>query len=438
MDSRHATIFALVFGMMGAASAPLRGQTTQPASPDVIAELVARLGKGSYRQREQAVRQIAELGPAALPALRHQVRSTRHEAALAARELIEELDGVLFTGVSLRLELDPPRARWNEPFRLRVIAENRSDYEALLPWETRRPPTTAPADLAYTVGLTLDIAEFLEVVGPDDEPVELNVDTIGEDEAVERAVWARATSGPVRALAAGQRHEVELAAINRGWARYPLLAAGRYRFQLIYQPQWSREAWIDAKIGRVESNVVEIEVTEAAPDAILTAAGPVRLRVVRTNGQLVAHLANTLDVPQLVNLNFGTDPTLFAELRWSIRPPNDQSIVVTPPPTADSEPIEFDPKRLRLLEPLDEVEVGRIDVETLLATAAAKLPGIPRGDLQVAVRYANFCSRETLRRTADEATNERERRLARWAETLPHHVFTGSPGAEPTPLVEQE
>jgi hypothetical protein len=203
---------------------PAAAQATRPASGEEIARLIAGLANRSYHKREQITRQIAEVGPAAIPYLRRELHNPRQEIAFAARELMQELEEVFFCGVSIRLEADPPRIRWDQPLCLRVVVENGSPFEAKLPWDTHPDTTTRPASIAAQVGAMLDVGDFLEVTSPRNEPVDLRVDPIGNDRDVEAAVNERTTGGPVSMLAAGQRSTLDLPEFNHGWARYPLLS----------------------------------------------------------------------------------------------------------------------------------------------------------------------------------------------------------------------
>jgi hypothetical protein len=65
-------LFALTILALNGSVAPARGQTIpgEPASPEVVAKLIAQLGAMDFRTRDQASLQLEKLGSAVLPALR--------------------------------------------------------------------------------------------------------------------------------------------------------------------------------------------------------------------------------------------------------------------------------------------------------------------------------------------------------------------------------
>src|SRR5262245_47976149 len=64
----------------------------EPPKPSAPAELVTKLGSDEFREREAASRRLAELGPAALDALRPACRSEDPEVARRARELVGRIE----------------------------------------------------------------------------------------------------------------------------------------------------------------------------------------------------------------------------------------------------------------------------------------------------------------------------------------------------------
>jgi hypothetical protein len=106
--SRSAAVaaLALLAGSLLAADDPA------PPSPDVVAGLVEQLGDPDYAKREDASRRLAEIGPAALPALREATASGDPEVARRA--------DVLITRITRRVENEKLLA----PTLVAVEAEN--------------------------------------------------------------------------------------------------------------------------------------------------------------------------------------------------------------------------------------------------------------------------------------------------------------------------
>ena len=424
-----------VCAFLAPATTPAAAQSTAPASPEEIARLVAGLANRSYSKREEAARRIAQVGPAAIPYLRREIDNPRQEIALAARELMEELQDVFFCGVTVRLEVDPPRTQWDRPVRLRIVTENRSPFDAKLPWDIAAA-ATRPASLAERVGLMLAVGDFLEVTSPTGQPVDLRIESIDDDLAVQKTVNDLATGGPVSVLAPGQQCVADLPEFNRGWARYPLLAKGRYRVRFAYQPQWSRPEWIEAGVGRVVGNTVDIEVTDAAPPMIRKGTQPVRLLLSRQSGDFVVRVQSTWDRPVCVNLNFGPEGGGFAQLDWCLRPkPKGKDPVRLPafPTTVPTLPV---PTRIRQLQPGEELTIAQTPASSLRAAVEKQLPAEPRDALVVSVIYANQATREDLRRIGEKTKHPAGAALRTWAEQTVYPVVTGAPASRSLPLAK--
>lgn len=417
---------------------PAGAQTTRPTSGEEIARLVAGLANRSYQKREQITRRIAEVGPAAIPYLRRELHNPKQEIALAARELMQELDEVLFAGASVRLEVDPPRVRWDQPVRLRIVVENGPAFPTKVPWKIPLIATTQPASLASRVGVMMDVGDFLDVTSPGDEPVDMRVEPIGDDRDVEAAVNERVTGGPASVLAPGKQCVLDIPEFNRGWARYPLLTKGRYRVQFTYQPDWSRAEWSEAGLGRIVSNTVEIEVTAPAPPAIRSATRPVRVLIAREAGQFVARLGNTWDRPLCVNLNFGADPEHAAQVCWLVLPKKGEPSMVTFPPADAAARAPLDAGRFRELRPAEEIELTRIETAALLTAAQKQSPGLLPEGAHVAVRYVNHATREDIRRAGEKSGKPAGDGLLQWVLKTPYPLFTGEPETRPTPLTPPE
>ncbi len=435
-NRRRAPLCVSLLAALAAVCAPAAfAQTTQPTKPEEIGRLVKQIAAPSYRAREQVLRRIAEVGPSAIPYLRREMNNPKQEIALAARELAEELEEVFFSGAVVRLEADPPRVRWDQPLRLRVIVENRAGFPTKIPWTCGAGSATRPARPAEQAALALDVSDFLEVTAPDDGPVELRVDPIGDDREVETAVEKRAKGGGATSpLAPGRTCTADVPEFNRGWARYPLLAKGRYRLRFTYQPEWTREEWIEAGLGKVVSEAIEVEVVEPAPPAVREAEASAAVSVTRDGGHLVARLQNTWDRPLCVNLNFRADTERFAQMFWMVVSDDGEPARVSLPPTAPMETPEPDANRIRLLRPAEEVELGRVEVAALLAAAAKERPRPAAGALQVSARYVAQGTRETLRKIGEKGRTPAHQALREWAEKNPYMLLTGAPQSPPVPL----
>lgn len=418
---------------------PATGIASRPASPEELARLVRRITTPSYQVRDRVFRAIAEIGPAAIPLLRRETNRSRQDVALAARELIEELEEVFFSGVTVRLEADPPRAAWDEAIRLTVFVENPTSFEARIPWAlpdatTTTAVTTRPKTPADQVGMIMDVAAFLEMMTPDGQALDLRVDSLEDDRDVKDVVEARADDGgPVSVLPPGRRCTVVLADLNRGWSRYPLLASGRYRVRFVYQPEWTREEWIAAGVGKVVSNTAEIEITRPAPEILREAAQPVDVIVGHEGGWIVARLLNRWDRPVWVNLNLGDGP-LFARVQWRVGRGESPTTVV---PSSDRQegPASFDVRRLRLLKPCELVEVARIERSALPAATERTGSGADAATWRVAARYDARSSREVIREAGEKAAPAVREAVRRWAAAPPHPVVTGSPQSHAIRLI---
>src|SRR5262249_4747198 len=114
------------------ASRPAPGSvsTTRPSS-EQMRHMVVQQSHPVLARRREAIRQLAEWGPAAFPELRKVTQSSDHEAALSASELLKELQRAILIGAEIRLEVDRGRAAWNEPITLTVHAVNPNGDEII-------------------------------------------------------------------------------------------------------------------------------------------------------------------------------------------------------------------------------------------------------------------------------------------------------------------
>jgi len=274
----------------------------------------------------------------------------------------------------------------------------------------------------------LDAADFLTVTGPDRQPLELRVDPIDQDPSVNQAVHDRAGDNPPsHVVPAGQTAHLPLPLFNRGWARYPMLAAGTYTIAFAYQPQWREPAWTQQGFGRVESKPITVQVTRPAPLALRQASRPLQLDLAAQGDTLVAELVSTWDRDLWVNLNIGGPSATHARLVWQPVP--------TEPLEVDQFELESDatdpafrPGRLGRLPPGQRLLLARTAPAALrqrlrtVTTIGHPLPPL-------VLRYSYLPSaawpdlRPLLQSKAPSAN-------------LPAQIFTGTVTSEPLRLAE--
>ena len=336
-----------------------------------IEELIGKLGHPSYETRARATRCLCMIGQRAAPALQRAADSEEFETALRARNLLEVIDSVYFGGCRIHLAADKTRIAWDEPTDLMVTIRNRSAYRARLPLDTCAQRRREFSEQARQVGDMVDLADYLRVTAPDGRQVELRADDLQDDPQVADAVEWRAAGGPVGELPAGGEMVYRLRRFNRGWVRYPLLQRGVYKIVFDYDPQWNDEEFRRAGVGRVTSNVLEVEVTKAAPPIVSTSGGsgrPAVITVERDGARFVARLTNADDLPIWVNLNLGADQPPFAQLVWTIVAGGSREEVrfdlLCPQPSLEA----FTRQRFRELAPGESVELGRAPLARLMQT----------------------------------------------------------------------
>jgi len=399
-----------------------------PPSEQEIRQAIRDLNHPSPARRREAVRRLADWGPLAFDALGKVAAGSELEPALLARDLLREMGEVLFVGGRVRLEVDRERIRWDEPFALTVHVHNPTPGPVVVPWPADAASTTAPAADLHTsdadqVAALMDIADHLSIVGPDGRPVELRVDPIESDSAVYRAVAVRAGFDPPSHPVPPQGSErLRVPAFNRGWARYPLLAAGRYTIRFAYQPEWRDPAWIDQGFGRIESNIVTIEVTQPAPSEVREATRPVRLQLRQENDRLVAELQNVWDRDLWFNFNLGGPLDTHARLEWCPQPSGDGE-VNTFALDGDATGPQFAADRIGHLAPGQTHLLTRADPAAVIERA--RLAGDTSDAPSVALKYSHLPSGRDLR------LNLREKGQR---ETIPSQIFSGSAISEPIPL----
>ncbi len=401
------------------AAAPDRQPIAEP-TPGNIRAAVRDLRHPSPARRQAATERLAAWGPIAFPQLREAAAGSDLEAALLARDLLAELQDAIFLGARVRLEIEPAQVAWDQPFDLVLVAENITPGPLRVPWPA--PPASQPASApagaavdATQVAAMMDIADFLTVTGPDGAALDVRVDPIERDEAVFEAVSVRAgDSPPSHELAPGASSRLRVEAFNRGWARYPMLVAGRYRIAFAYQPRWRDPRWNEAGYGRVSAAPVEAEITSTAPAQARRGSRPLDMELRRADGYVEAWLLSTWDRVQWVNLNLGTDLDTQARIEWRLQPLRDGEVE---PVTFESDMTgdRFELERVRPIEPAGSLLIARVDERQLLERGLKD--EVQSQVLEVTARYSHPQARLPLMGRLKELGRER---------VLPLELFTGS------------
>ncbi len=410
------------FVLSPARAADSRPTTSQPAQPSAgeIRSAIADLSNPRPARRQAAVRELAGFGPVVIPDLRRLAAEGDFEAALLARTLLNDLEQALFFGAEIRLRAEPVKARWNEEIRLMVEVHNPSAVPVYLPWPA--PPSAAASRPATgdaeQVGAMLDIADFLSVVGPDGQEISSRCEWMDRDLEVSRAVHRRATGAQTgHELAAGETAMLTIPAFNRGWMRYPLLAAGRYTIQLKYQPSWREKEWERQSLGFVQSPPLVVEITESAPESVRHSSVELTMAVNQRQDTFEAVLTNTWDRPLWINLNIGEEWPTHAKLQWLWYPADgdaEQMVRLN----LDETGAEFAVTRVRPLESGQSMVLSRIGIDQL----REKIGPRPSMAGQLAVRYMNLAGGAKTGEILRESGQKVE---------LPTHLFSGSAQSEP-------
>ncbi len=362
--------------------------------PD-IAQLIQQLGDRSFQVRAGASRRRCRRGPAARPALEKAARSEDFEVALRAKALLDVFDQLLFVGCAIDISVSKQRVAWDESFDLILTIRNQAAHSSTLPFDVSHRKEQPPAPEAEQVAAVLDLADLLEVVGPDGAPVAFHVDSTSSDPELEAVLRSRADASPTTRLEPGQSFRFQAVDFNRGWGRYPMFRKGTYRITLAYVPQWNDEEFARAGVGGVRSNTVELAITEGAPGAVVSPGAPPRLSLVHEQASVSARLLNCRDVPIWLNVNFGPGGSPYASLRWVVYDGKEWRDC---PPTGPSAS-RTDFSRVRLLEiaPGQELEIGRADLADLRRAAGLN----PDQPLFVRAVYSSLCDRAWQRQKKD-------------------------------------
>src|SRR5262245_49776724 len=108
-------LLALGFGLLTILPSP----AAHELDAERLAKLIAQLGSPSFEERDQATRELEEIGLPALEALRKAAKNTDLEMQRRAEELVKKMES--------RLENDSILA----PTRVRLVCNDRPVLEAL-------------------------------------------------------------------------------------------------------------------------------------------------------------------------------------------------------------------------------------------------------------------------------------------------------------------
>ncbi len=389
----------------------------RPAEAD-IRNAIRQLTHPVHSRRRAAIRKLAEWGPWAFPELRRAAAGGNLETAISARDLLAELEAAPLVGSDVRLLVDRPRLAWDQPLMLTIVAQNPTVGPIRVPW-THPPAATQPISDPEQVARMMDVADFLVVSGPDGESVDLRVEPIDQDPAVYREVDVRAKrTGPLQEVAPGGAARLELPLFNRGWARFPLLKAGRYSIKLEYQPEWKDPSWTREGFGRVRSLPVSVEIKPAAVPEIAGSRAALAIQVRPAGEWWEAILCSRWDIPLWVNLNVNGPKNTHARLEWRLRNEDGEALKLAAP---EGKPV-FQAERLIRLEPGENRVIDRFK-----AAEIEKHRSEIKGHAEVNVRYVNLIGRVSLH---DELS-----RLGHAAK-VPPRLFTGVISSETQPADE--
>jgi len=402
----RAFAFALV-ACVTVLAPPAQTADAPKCSDAQIDALIDQLGDQSYDVRTDATRELISCGPKAVEALREAAREGDLEITVRAKALLEVFEQLLFAGIDIELRASKTSVAWNEPIDLVLTLRNATTHSVNVPFSL--PLSGDKDDPPYLTQCTrmLDIADFLEVVGPSEQPVDLKVDDVNQDERLRAALDVRADDPPVGRLDPAQSIEYAVGQFNRGWARYPLLNQGDYRLRLVYQPEWNEDELNRAGVGRVESNSVNITVTKAAPESVRTSHAPARLVLERDGDRISARLQNLDDLPIHVNTLVATQSAPpAARLQWFAVTSSERTEVNINPeaPKGDA----FTRAKIVAAEPGEMLELGNLSVAQLAPADEHETPGTANPVIQLQARYINVTGIEWQRRnTAEQIGNPR-------------------------------
>lgn len=393
-----------------------------------VAGLIRELGDASFERRTEATRRLTSIGMEAAEALREAAAGGEFETASRARHILTQIERQWFAGVEVSLAFSIEQTEWDRPVNLVVTLHNRTKYPARVPFDLSLPISPAAAsDDAVQVGSFLDVADFLRVTGPNGRELEARVDDITADPAVFDTVEERISGGPTSTLAAGQRASYTVRALNRGWARFPMLDRGSHEVVFEYSPEWQDERLNTEGVGRVRSAPVQLTISRGAPATVARGGTEAAIRIERTETELVASLTNTLDVPAHVNQNFGPGAP-FAQGRWIVLR-GDEYRELFVGRTTGSSWAGFEAEGLRPIAAGETVVLARIELADLAAQLADAGFDPAAGPCLVHFHYTNLCDRKWQQTQSDVIAAEKDAPEA-LRKPLPRRMLTGTHSSE--------
>ena len=392
MTRRH-TLGWLGAGLLAACGTVTASEPTQ--APKSIPSLIRELGDSSYERRSEAARQLCTIGLSARAALREAAENGDPEVALRAKQLLTTLERLLFSQVEVRLSFSRDTVAWNESIDLIVEMVNRGAHPAKVPFETDQAVRASRAAEAAQVGDLLDVSEWLTVQSESGRDVSVRVDDVLTEGSVMREVERRLSGEPVGLLAPGERCQIEVRDFNRGWARYPLLDAGRYLVKLEYLPEWEDEQLLARGVGRVASNVAEVLVKAGAPPTVSRGSREASLVLERDRGDVIARIVNHSDLAVQVNTNLGRGLP-FAQAQWVHTlgtTVHEAPVLPGGTPTWD----DFAAARLVSVEPGGATELLRTSLGEIREQLRRVGADVDHADGSIHLTYVSLCGRQWQR-----------------------------------------
>lgn len=402
---------------------PRNGQPGPPESVESRVDgLVQELGDASFEKRDAAARELCKIGMPAAARLKAATKDSNFEVAQRARKILASLEALLFAGVDVQVQVTPPKAAWNQPVELRLRMTNTSKHTARLPFDRAAidAANRGGLDDIDSIGLVLDVAEWIAVTASDGKRVELHIDDLGVDPGITRMLDTKIEKPPETLLDAGASAEIRLPGINRGLARYPLLSRGEYAFRFAYRPDWENEDLNIAQVGYISSPAANVNIVEAAPPGITAQPGSARLEATVAGGEVIVRIVNRQDVPVLVNTNLGA--TLpFAQLSCEC---DSLSGVMLIPVMRERDVgwEDFSRDGFVSLGSGESIELHRASVPTLLERLSERGADLDDGRIVVRFSYRSFCDRG-WQHTNAEAIQASEQLTQVFSAPLPRRIL---------------
>ncbi len=361
-------------------------QDDTPAAESAMRQLIDQLGDASFEVRAEATRRICKMGLVASEYLKQAAATGQAEISLRAKHLLKTLDALMFSGVEVSLAVSASTVRWHEPVDIKMTFTNHSPVPARVPFELGSKSLAKSLE-GRQVGDMLDAAEYLHITAPDGSDVNIMLDDISEHPDVTNIVEHRVQGGTVSTLAPGEKAELTLRGFNRGWARYPLYEKGAYRISFDYTPQWSDDSLLSEKVGRVVSNDVQINISEAAPLSVSRHQIMGAFSIALENDQFIARAHCRSDKPIFINKNFGLRLPL-SQARWEF---STQTKIIEIPVTPARE--IFDPNLIEKIDVDESIVVAKISRQALQDWLTQRNASLDEPDAKICFTYANWCNR---------------------------------------------